>query len=307
MTDVVVVQPIACSAVDLLARAGLRVHSAPAPELAAMRPHLASARAVITRNHGFSAAELAAAPRLEVIGVHGTGMDRVDRAEAGRRGVAVVNTPGTNARAVAELALGLMLVCARGLVAADAAARVADAGWRERASGIELGDRRLGLVGFGHVARALVPMARGLGMEVAALTGHATAAELEAAGVAPAPDLDTLCAEADVVSLHAVPGPRPLLDAARIARMRPGAILVNTARGALVDEAALAAALASGHLRAAGLDVTVTEPLPPDSPLLGAPGLVLTGHIGGAAEEAIERTGQAVARKVLAALGLAAR
>jgi phosphoglycerate dehydrogenase-like enzyme len=88
--------------------------------------------------------------------------------------------------------------------------------------------------------------------------------------------------------------------------MRRGAILVNTARGALVDEAALAAALTSGHLRAAGLDVTVAEPLPADSPLLGAPGLVLTPHIGGAAEEAIERTGQAVARKVLAALGLPA-
>jgi phosphoglycerate dehydrogenase-like enzyme len=304
MTDVVVVQPIAPAAVDLLGRAGLRVHSAPAPELEAMRPHLAAARAVITRNHGFSEAELAAAPRLEVIGVHGTGTDRVARQAAERRGVRVVNTPGANARAVAELALGLMLACARGLLSADAAARAGDAGWRERARGVELGGRRLGLVGFGHVARALVPMARGLGMEVAALTGHATDAELDAAGIRPAPDLDTLCATSDVLSLHAVPGPRPLLDAARIARMRRGAILVNTARGALVDEAALAAALASGHLRAAGLDVTAVEPLPPDSPLLGAPGLVLTPHIGGAAEEAIERTGQEVARKVLAALGL---
>ena len=306
MTDVVIVQPIACSAVDLLAGAGLRVHRAPAPELEAMRPHLATARAVVTRNHGFSEAELAAAPRLEVIGVHGTGTDRIARAAAERRGVAVVNTPGANARAVAELALGLMLACARGLVAADAAARAGDAAWRERARGIELGGRRLGLVGFGHVARALAQMARGLGMEVAALTRHAGAADLAAAGVRRADDLDALCAGSDVLSLHAVPGPRPLLDAARIARMRQGAILVNTARGALVDEAALAAALRSGHLRAAGLDVTATETLPAGSPLLAAPGLVLTPHIGGAAEDAFERTGREVARRVLAALRLPA-
>jgi len=134
----------------------------------------------------------------------------------------------------------------------------------------------------------------------------APVAPLDAAGVHRAADLAALCAGSDVLSLHAVPGPRPLLDAAGIARMRRGAILVNTARGALVDEAALAAALRSGHLRAAGLDVTATEPLPAGSPLLAAPGLVLTPHIGGAAETAIERTGLEVARRVLAALGLPA-
>ena len=306
MSDVVVVQSIARSGIALLEGAGLSVYVAPAPDLEAMRPHLAEACAVVTRNHGFSEAELAAAPRLRVIGVHGTGADRVARAAAEARGIAVVNTPGANARAVAELALGLMLACARDIPAADRAARARDAGWRDGRQGIELGGRRLGLLGFGHVARALVPMAKGMGMEVWAASRHTPQAAMEALGVRPAADPDTLCASVDVLSLHALPGRAPLIDAGRLARMWPGAILVNTARGALVDEAALAAALASGHLRGAGLDVTAEEPLAPDSPLLSAPRLVLTPHMGGAAAEAMERTGQEVARRVLEALGLAA-
>ena len=304
MSDVVVVQPIARSGITMLERAGLSVFVAPVPTLAAMRRHLSDARGVITRNHGFSEEELDAAPRLRVIAVHGTGLDKVACEAAKARGVAVVNTPGVNARSVAELALGLMLACARQIPAADLAARTRDATWRNGSRGIELGGRRLGLLGFGHVARALVPMARGLGMEVSACSRHTDQATLEDMGVRPVPDIDALCADADVLSLHALPGSRALIDAERLARMPRGAILVNTARGALVDEAALAAALSAGHLHGAGLDVTVAEPIAPDSPLLSAPGLVLTPHIGGAAAEAMERTGQEVARRLISVLGI---
>jgi phosphoglycerate dehydrogenase-like enzyme len=240
-----------------------------------------------------------------VIGVHGTGMDRVDHAGAAARGVRVVNTPGTNAVAVAELALALTLVCARDLPGAQAAARAGDAGFRDRRPGVELSGRQLGLVGFGHVARALIPMAKGLGMRTAVWSRRAAPAEIAAAGADPAADLDALCAEADVLSLHAVPDGPPLLDARRLGLMRPHAILVNTARGALVDEAALAAALRAGRLRAAALDATREEPPLPDSPLRDCPGLILTPHVGGATAEALERTALAVARLVLQALGRA--
>jgi D-3-phosphoglycerate dehydrogenase / 2-oxoglutarate reductase len=302
MSDVVVLQPIARSGVAILEDAGLDVYVAPRPTLAEIRNHLSAARAVITRNHGFSEEELAAAPCLRVIAVHGTGMDKVAHAAAAARGITVVNTPGVNARSVAELALGLMLACAREIPDADEAARTRDVAWRDGHRGIELGGRRLGLLGFGHVARALVPMARGLGMEVSAFSRHTDPEALRDMAVRPVSDIDALCADSDVLSLHTLPGPRPLIDAGRLARMPRGAILVNTARGALVDEAALAAALASGHLRGAALDVTVDEPLGQGSPLLSAPRLVLTPHIGGAAVEAMERAGQEVARRLLEAL-----
>ena len=123
-----------------------------------------------------------------------------------------------------------------------------------------------------------------------------------AANVTPAADLDVLCVSADVVSLHTVPAAGALFDAARLARLKPGALLVNTARGALIDEADLAEALRSGHLAGAGLDVYAAEPPAPDSPLLSAPNLVLTPHIGGSAREALDRTAVEVARQVLCVL-----
>jgi D-3-phosphoglycerate dehydrogenase len=203
---------------------------------------------------------------------------------------------------VAEHALALMLALARAIPAADRAVRAGDFGWRDRHLGVELAGLRLGLLGWGHVAAALAPLARALGMEVRAHSRHADAASLAAAGVRPEPELDALLAGADILSLHARPGDRPLIDAARLARMRPGAFLVNTARGALVDEAALAAALARGALAGAALDVFTLEPPPADSPLMAAPNLILTPHVGGSTAAAMDRTARAVAERVIAAL-----
>jgi phosphoglycerate dehydrogenase-like enzyme len=301
MSDCVIVQPIHPAGVALLRAAGLSVAEAPAPDLDTLRPLLAEARAVITRNAGFSAAAMAAAPGLRVISSHGTGTDAIDRAEAARRGIQVCNTPGANARAVAEHALALILAAAKLLPQAEAALRAGDFGYRDRHATTELAGRTLGLVGFGHVARLLAAMGACLGMRVLVASAHAGAAELAALGAAAA-DLDRICAEADVLSLHAVPRGAPLFDAARLARLRPGAILVNTARGALVDEAALARALHDGRLGAAALDVFRHEPLPQDSPLLAAPNLILTPHMAGSAEAAQRRTAEAAARNVLAAL-----
>ena len=302
-TDCLVVQPIAAAGIECLRRAGLVVHVAARPDLDTLRPHLATARAVVTRNAGLSAAAIAVAPHLQVIGSHGTGLDAIDLAAARARGIAVVNTPGANAQSVAELTLALMLACATGLVAADRAVRDQDFAWRLGGRSFELAGRRLGLVGFGAIARRVAAIARAIGMEVEALSRHAEAGALAALGVAKSGSLEALLESCDVVSLHGVPAAgAPLLDAAAFARMKPGAVLINTARGALVDEAALAAALVEGRLAAAGLDVFAPEPPRPGNPLFTAPNLVLSPHVGGAAREAMERTALAVAEAVLRVL-----
>lgn len=304
MSDCVIVQPIAAAGLDMLRRAGLSVHTAPTPSLEAMRPHLSQALGVITRNEGFSAKAIEAAPRLRVIVSHGTGTDRIDKAAAAARDIAVVSTPGTNAMSVAEHALALMLACARRMVEADRAIRNGNWAFREQAYPIELAGRTLGLVGYGRIARHLARLALGIGMEVAAFSRHASADELASQGVRGCEDLNTLLRQSDVVSLHGLAGAKPLLDAQGLALLRPGAIVINTARGALIDEAALAAALRDGRIAAAGLDVFTSEPISGDDPLFDCPNLILTPHMGGSAVEALERTAIAAATKLIEALDL---
>lgn len=305
MTDCVIVQPIARCGVDLLQEAGLSVFVAPSPELSVLKPHLLTARAVITRNSGLSAEAINAAPSLAIIASHGTGTDRIDKDAAERRGIRVVSTPGSNAQSVAEHALALMLACARRIPAADRAVRTDDWSFRECIHPREISGRRLGLVGYGHVARKLAMLANGLGMTVAVHSKHASDADLAADGVLRATNLDNLLATAQVVSLHGLPGHTPVLEEALISKLRTDAILINTARGVLIDEAALAAALREGRIAAAGLDVFSSEPLPCDSPILDCPNVVLTPHIGGSGVEARERTALEVARRVVEGLGIA--
>ncbi|MGN6306466.1 MAG: NAD(P)-dependent oxidoreductase [Mesorhizobium sp.] len=299
-----VIQPIDAAGLDILRADGVAVDQARSTDRHDLYPLLAEADAVITRNFGLPSEAMAQARRLRVIGVHGTGMDRVDLATARERGIRVVNTPGSNAQSVAEHALALMLAAARHLPDADRELRAGNFNWRltSGAYGIELSGRTLGLWGFGHVARRLARMAQGIGMQVIVLSAHAEPAELAAEGLTTARDADDLLARADILSLHGLPGPRPLVGTRELALMRRGAILVNTARGALVDETALIAALEDGQLRSAALDVFVPEPLPAGSPLTTCPNLILTPHIGGTTLQAMQTTAQDVARAVLAAL-----
>ena len=302
MTDCVVVQPIARCGLDLLRKAGLSVFEAPSPDLADLLPHLKTAKAVITRDMGFSAEAIEASPNLVVIASHGTGTDRIDKAAAKRHGIGVVSTPGTNAQSVAEHALALMFACSRHIAAADRAIRAGDWAFRERAQTRELSERHLGIVGYGHVARKLAALAKGIGMTVTVDSRHASDNDLAADGVLRAVGLEELLVTSQVVSLHGLPGSTPVLDEARLALMRADAILINTARGALIDETALANALRAGRIAAAGLDVFSSEPLPDDSPLQDCPNLILTPHMGGSGVEARERTALEVARKVVEGL-----
>jgi D-3-phosphoglycerate dehydrogenase / 2-oxoglutarate reductase len=238
-----------------------------------------------------TAAVLDAGP-LRVVVRFGSGTDNVDLEAAERRGVRVAATPGANARSVAELAIGLLLALARHLVLHD---REIHSGTWSRHTGIELAGRSLGVIGYGAVGRQVAGIARALGMEVVA-----TDPAIQEADV-PLVDLETLLASSDAVTLH-VPladDTRGMIGAAQLDRMRPQALLVNTSRGGLVDERALAVALAAGRLGGAAFDTFERESSEP-SPLLTLNNFIASPHAGAATVEAARRTGVAAVRELLA-------
>ena len=226
-----------------------------------------------------TAADIAAAPKLRLIQKIGVGVNTIDLEAARARGIAVCNLPGTNSRAVAEMTLLLMLGALRRVAHLDAETR-AGRGWSQPAAlqdGLfELAGRKVGLVGYGAVPKILAPVLQTLGCEVLY-----TAQSPKPDAIGSFRSMGALLSESDIVSLHIpeTPETRGRINAVAIARMKPGAVLVNTARGGLVDQAALVAALRSGHLAAAGLDVFTAEPADPADPLLSLPNVVLTPHV----------------------------
>ena len=235
-----------------------------------------------------TAGMIRAAPGLRLIQKIGVGVNTIDLDAASRHGVAVCNMPGTNSRAVAEMALALMLAALRKVARLDRLTRESqppDPLAFDRVG--EIAGRAVGLVGYGEVARLLAPVLAAMGARV---LYTATARRPEAG--AEWRDLPALLRESDIVSLHLplTPATEGMIDAAAIGCMKPGATLINTARGGLVDEGALIDALASGHLMAAGLDVTAVEPVPADSPLLALPNVVLTPHAAWLTPETLDRS-----------------
>lgn len=245
------------------------------------------------------AAALAAADRLAVIGRAGAGVDTIDVEAATTRGIVVMNAPDGNTLAAAEQALALLFAVARHTPRADTAMRAGE--WPKGSLlGFELEGKRLAVVGLGRIGSTVARKARGIGMEVAAYDPHLPPAAAERLDVALRP-LDELLAWCDVVTLH-LPlsdDSRHLLDETRLRRMRQGAVVINAARGGLVDEAALLKLLDEGHLAAAGLDVFAREPLPADSILRQHPKLVLTPHLGASTSEAQRAVSTILARQVI--------
>ena len=234
-------------------------------------------------------AELAGLPSLRVVANYGVGYDNIDLAAAARRGIVVTNTPDVLTDATADLALALLLTAARRLREGLDLARSGEwDGWHPtQLLGMGLQGRVLGILGAGRIGVATARRAAAFGMEIAYWNRSASPAMESEAGGQRIEDLETLLAAADVVSVHLplTAETRGLLDAARLASMKPGSILVNTARGAIVDQEALAGVLGSGHLAAAGLDVFENEPEIPEE-LRDLPSCVVLPHLGSATREA---------------------
>jgi len=249
---------------------------------------ITAAKDELPRRWFVTAELLARCPQLLAVSSSGSGCDTIDIDACTRAGVAVMNQAGGNADSVAEMALGLMLAVLRRIPESNALLRGQARGFsREDLMGHELRGRTLGLVGVGEAGRRAAALGRAFGMQVLGVDPALDAAQMAARG-AEAVSLDELLRRADIVSLHCPrdAGTLGLMNAAAFAAMKPGSIFVSTARGGIHDEAALHAALASGHLGGAGLDVWDQEPPPADHPLLQLPNVVATFHTAGVTHEA---------------------
>lgn len=255
--------------------------------------------AIIVRYGKVGDAAMAAAPSLKVISKHGSGTDTIDKVAAQARGIEVVAAVGANAAAVAEQALALLLACAKSVVALDARMH---AGHWDKAThkSLELGGRTIGLVGLGAIGLRFARMADALGMRVLGFDPYAK----NLPAYVQAVDLATLWAESDAISLHCplTDENRGLLDADTLARCKRGVIVVNTARGGLIDEEALLAALRSGQVSMAGLDSFAVEPMTAGHPFQGEKNIVLSPHIGGVTSDAYVNMGVGAAKNLLQVL-----
>ncbi len=237
------------------------------------------------------------APKVRVIGRAGVGVDNIDVEAATRRGIVVMNTPGANAVAVAELAIGMMISLARHLARADASTRAGK--WEKKTfQGTELRGKELGILGLGRIGVEVAKRAKALGMTVSAHDPYVSPALARDLGLKLC-SLDDLYAGSDYLSLHLglTPQTQGMINAGSLAMMKKGVRIVNCARGELVDEAALCAALRSGQVAGAALDVFVAEP-PKNSPLLELPNLIATPHIGASTAEAQDAVGVQLAEQV---------
>ena len=286
-----VVQPIHEEGLDRLRRAGIRPVMASAADPQTVAAEIGSAVAVITRNAGLSAAAMEAAPRLKVVAVHGVGTDAVAVAVATACGIVVVNTPGANTTSVAEHTIALVLALTKALPRGDCAVRHARHDFKYEARFTELSGKTMGIVGLGSIGRATARLAQAFGMRTIGFSPRLGAADFSEAGIERRARLDDLLKDSDIVSLHLAltPGTHGFVGARELGLMKRSAFLVNTARGGLVDEAALVEALESGTIAGAGLDVFETEPLPATSRLTTLDTVVLSPHTAGSTDEALRR------------------
>ena len=256
--------------------------------------------AIIVRYGKVGAAAMDAAPSLKVISKHGSGTDTIDKVAAKARGIQVVAAAGANAAAVAEQALALLLACAKSVVTLNERMH---AGHWDKAThkSVELEGRTVGIIGLGAIGLRFARMADAMGMRI---LGFDPYAKNLPSTITPV-DLDTIWRESDVISLHCplTADNAKLLDAATLAACRKGVIIVNTARGGLIDESALLDAIRSGQVASAGLDSFAVEPMTAPHPFHGEPRITLSPHIGGVTADAYVKMGVAAAQNALAVLG----
>lgn len=265
----------------------------------AYRPFLTTADAILIRTQPMTAAEIALAPKLKIVSRHGVGYDAVDVAALNARRIPLAIVGDVNSRAVAEHTLMLLLAAARRTIAHHIAATTGN--WNERNSfdSVELDSKTLLILGFGRIGRRVAELAKAFGMNVRAFDPYVTAEQMKALGIAHAGTMVEALPAADYITVHMPGGQGPVIGAAELALMKPSAIIVNAARGGVVDEMALDSALRARKLRAAALDVLTEEPPAHTHPLLSNPFITISPHNAGLTEECAMRMSLAAAQNIL--------
>jgi D-3-phosphoglycerate dehydrogenase len=305
MAVCLLIQPIHEAGIALLRKAGIEVRQASAFDMDTVAAEIVDADAAITRNAGLNATAMRAAARLQVLGNHGIGIDPVDVGCANEIGLPIIFTPYANVQSVAEHTILQMLALAKRVREADAAVRAGRYEFRYSGEFHELFGKTLAVIGFGRTGRYTARIAKaGFAMRVVAYDPYVEDAVIAEEGVERAGDLAALLAEADVVSLHLqlTPETRGLMNRERLALMKPGALLVNTSRGGLVDADALVEAVSQERLAGAAMDVFEKEPPPADHPFCKVERILLSPHIAGATRECLERTAVQTAAQVIEVL-----
>jgi D-3-phosphoglycerate dehydrogenase len=302
MYRILIADPLHAAGLEILEQAGAEIHLLTKEERPRLAELIADFDALVVRSMTtVDASLLAAGERLKVVGRAGVGVDNVDVAAATERGILVVNAPTANLMSAVEHTFALLLALARNVPAAERSLRSGE--WsRKEFQGVELHGRTLGVVGLGRIGQQVAARARAFGMKVVAYDPFLDAAVAKRLDI-ELMEIDDLVAAVDIVTLH-IPlteQTRNLLSRERLAKMKPGALLINCARGGVVDEAALLEALDEERLAGAALDVFAEEP-PTGSPLVDHPRVVITPHIGAQTREAQERVATETARMLLAAL-----
>lgn len=266
---------------------------------ASYQPYLEQADGMVIRTQPMTAASVAKAARVQIVSRHGVGYDAVDVAALNARGIPLCIVGDVNSVSVAEHAMMQILACAKQLIRSDRAVRNGPWGWRNTLEQGEVSGKTLLIIGYGRIGRHLAVMASAFGMKIAAHDPYLAAKGWPEGSVACAHDLGAALAAADFVSVHIPKADKPIIGAAELAGMKRGAIIVNTARGGIVDEVALADALRSGQIAAAALDVFDAEPPAADHPLLALDQVILTPHTAGLTAEAAERMAVSSVQNVL--------
>ena len=277
------------AAVDYLKKQGFVLYVANSPNPSSYIDQLKTADAFILRVGVCDSSIIEQCSHLKVIGRTGVGYDNVDVSYATKHGIPVVITPGANSRSVAEHALALMFACAKNMEEADSEIRKGNWLIRDAGKAVELAGRKVGIIGVGAIGKLVAQLCSAIGMECFGYSHSHNRAKVEAAGCAYCENLDDMLSECDVITLH-VPlkgNTKHLLGAREISLMKECAMLINTSRGAVVDEKALADALNANRIAAAGIDVVSTEPITMDNPLLHAKNTILTPHSAALTKEAL--------------------
>jgi len=307
MSVCLIINPIHQCGVTFLTENHVEVRYASAPDMETVAREIEKVDAVVTRGAGLSKQAIAAAPRLRVIGSHGVGVDAVDVKAATQYRIPVVNTPLANYQSVAEHTVTLMLAVARRLIEADHAARSGDTGFKASADIRELYGKTIGIIGMGRVGARVAEMCKtAFGMHVVFYSPSANPTPFARQGMEKLQKLEDLFLRADVISIH-VPltaATRDLIGFAQFAQMRKGAMLINTSRGDVVDEAALIEALRAGRIFGAGLDVVSRQNASGkegvgQSELNSLRNVVMTPHIAASTHECLERTAMQTVTQVL--------